>query len=101
MNAIALGAGSGVVERRSSRRLAGGGGQRGGRAPVEPPARGRRRSQMEVEGPATRFHATVAPFRAWRGSRFHVGRAARVFATRLAGLAPSHDFARVGGPATG
>ena len=32
--------------------------------------------QMD-EGPATRFRATVAPFRAWRGSRFRVGRAAR------------------------
>src|SRR5580700_11317926 len=33
--------------------------------------------ETKGKGPATRFHATVAPFRAWRGSRFCVGRAAR------------------------
>jgi hypothetical protein len=32
--------------------------------------------ETKGKGPATRFHATVAPFRAWRGSRFCVGRAA-------------------------
>ncbi len=33
------------------------------------------RNTQKTEGPATPFHATVAPSRAWRGSRFQVGRA--------------------------
>ena len=58
------------------------------------PHLGRVRAPYEnEEGPVTPFHATVAPSRAWRGSRFQVDRATKKPATTcLDGLRDKVDW---------